>query len=141
MARRNQATTWTLPSRLLALVPAVALAGCGGGISIGLNYGFGDDLDGTPPSVSIAAPTGPLQAGQVITLVAAASDASGIDSVAFYRVDGPGTTLLGSDGGAPYEWSTVVPTDGRTTLQLFARALDNTGQRADSQIVSVTVVP
>jgi Bacterial Ig domain len=134
-----------MPSRLLALalalVSAFALAGCGGGISIGLTYGFGDDLEGTPPSVSIAAPAGPVQAGQVITLVAAASDASGIDSVAFYRVDGVGTTLLGSDGSAPYEWSTVVPTDGRTTLQVFAHALDNSGQRSDSQVVSVTVVP
>jgi hypothetical protein len=35
----------------------------------------------------------------------------------------------------------VVPTDGRTTLQVFARAQDNTGQRTDSQIVSVSVAP
>jgi hypothetical protein len=135
MACRIHAAVQTSPSRLLALalalVSAFALAGCGGGISIGLTYGFGDDLEGTPPSVSIAAPAGPVQAGQVITLVAAA----------FYRVDGVGTTLLGSDGSAPYEWSTVVPTDGRTTLQVFAHALDNSGQRSDSQVVSVTVVP
>jgi hypothetical protein len=133
---------WTFRrAALLSLLPTLALAGCGGGLSIGLNYTFGDGLDTAPPSVSIAAPAGPVQAGQTITLVAAASDESGIDSVAFYRVDGLGTTLLGSDGASPYEWSTVVPGDGRNTLQVFARAQDNTGHRADSQIVSVNVVP
>ncbi len=122
----------------LALAAAV-LAGCGGGISFGI--GIGDGFDDFPPSVSIATPVTSIQAGQMLTLVAAASDESGIDDVAFYRVDGGTFTALGSDGSTPYEWTTVVPTDGRTTLTVFARARDNAGNTADSQAITIAVTP
>jgi hypothetical protein len=61
--------------------------------------------------------------------------------VRFYRVDGGTFTALGSDGSPPYEWTTIAPDDGRTTLVVFARARDNAGNTADSASVTITVTP
>jgi hypothetical protein len=128
-----------LALRTAATLAVSVLMGCGGGISIG--FGIGGEFDVFQPSVSIAAPLSSVQAGQAFTLVAAASDQSGIDEVAFYRLDGNVQVRLGSDGSAPYEWLVVAPSDGRTTLQVFARAIDNAGNRADSQILTLSVTP
>ena len=129
-------------SRIVApLLLSAVLAGCGGGISFGIGIGNGNGFDENPPSVSISTPVTSIQAGQQLTLVAAASDDSGIDDVVFYRVDGGIFTVLGSDGRSPYEWTTVVPTDGRTTLIVFARARDNAGNTADSAAITITVTP
>jgi hypothetical protein len=106
------------------------LAACGGGITIG--FGSGSAFDNSPPSVSIAASSGTAVPGQLLTLVAAAADESGVDTVIFFRFDGGVATALGSLGRPPYELSTVVPADGRTNYAVFARAIDNAGNRADS---------
>ncbi|MBX3604477.1 MAG: hypothetical protein KF788_04365 [Piscinibacter sp.] len=121
--------------RLVWLLPP-ALAACGGGLYIG----FGDG-DYGPPSVSLAAAATTVQAGTTVRVVAAAADENGIDEVAFYRLDGNTAVRLGSDGSAPYEWQVAVPSDGRTTLHLFARATDGVGDRADSDELVLTVVP
>lgn len=47
--------------------------------------------------------------------------------------------FLGADRQAPYEWTVPVPADGRTTLEVFARATDRSGAQADSAIVVVAV--
>src|SRR5688500_18756861 len=88
---------------LVALVLA-GLVGCGGGISLG--FGFGDDdFDGSLPAVSLAADRGSAPPGASVQLIAAASDPSGIDSVAFYELDDANAaTLLGADGTAPFQW-------------------------------------
>ena len=109
---------------------AVALAGCGGGITIG--FGGGSGFDNSPPSVSIAASSGTVTPGQALSLVAAAADESGIDTVIFFRFDGGAATALGSLNRPPYEISTVVPNDGRNSYAVFVRAIDNAGNRADS---------
>ena len=116
---------------------ALALTACGGGFFVEIGDGFDDG----PPSVSLAAGATSVQAGQTLNVVAAAADSNGIDEVAFYRLDGNTAVRLGSDGRAPYEWSVPVPSDGRNTLRLFARATDNFGNRADSDVVFVTVTP
>jgi hypothetical protein len=128
-----------LARSMLALVAPLAFAACGGGISFGI--GIGDGFDDFPPSVSIAAAVDTIQAGQMLTLVAAAADENGIDDVVFFRVDGGTFTALGSDGSRPYEWTTVVPTDGRTELIVFARARDNAGNTADSEPITIAVTP
>ena len=128
---------WPISTRRLAVCLATVLAGCGGGVFIGVDGSFDD----SPPSVNLTAGTNAVQAGQALQVFAAAADESGIDSVAFYRFDGNRAVLLGSDGREPYEWQLVVPNDGRSMLTLFARATDNAGNRADSALVSVTVLP
>ena len=121
---------------LLAALP-LALAGCGGGIYLGL----GDGWDDTPPSVSVVLPNGPVRAGDVLRISAAAADDDGIDSVAFYRLDNGRAVLLGSDGREPFDWQLTVPADGRTTLTVYARATDWSGNRTDSATASVDVLP
>jgi hypothetical protein len=121
----------------LALVAALLTSACGGGISIGFGFGF-DDLQ---PAVSLVADAASVRAGQSVKLAAAAADESGIDNVAFYRFDGSNTVRLGTDGAEPFEWIATAPTDGRTTLSVFARARDNAGNEADSNVVTISVTP
>jgi Bacterial Ig domain len=124
-------------AKWLALLAVLGLGACGGGFYLGYEYG----LDNTPPSVSLAVANTSVRAGDVLRVSAAAADDNGIDNVAFYRLDGNGAVLLGSDGRDPYEWQVTVPSDGRTVLTLFARATDWDGNRADSAAVSVNVLP
>jgi hypothetical protein len=107
------------------------MAACG--ISIG--FGPGDD----PPNVSLA--VAPLQAapGERIGLVAAASDDHAVREVQFYRIDIGGNTLLGSDSSSPYALETTLPAGARGEVRYFARAVDDAGQEAESQVVAVTV--
>ncbi|HJV59602.1 MAG TPA: Ig-like domain-containing protein [Albitalea sp.] len=123
--------------RAAALGAVLLLGACGGGVYLG----FGDGFDDSPPSVSLAAADASVAAGQSARFVAAAADESGIDHVAFYRVDPNGAQWLGNDLSAPYEWLVNAPTDGRTALSVFARATDNNGNRADSPIVTIAVTP
>ena len=101
--------------------------------------GIGDDFDDSPPSVSLAASPGTVVAGQPVRLVAAAADENGIDVVAFFRLDNGQPAPLGTVGRPPYELTVNAPNDGRTVLTLFARAIDNLGNRADSALVDVAV--
>jgi hypothetical protein len=123
----------------MVLAAGLAMLGCGGGVYLGVEVG--DDDDGTPPSVSIAAAASTARAGDEVGLVAAAADASGIESVDFYRLDGNVSVLLGEDGVAPFEWAATMPSDGRTEVRFFARATDGSGVRADSRPVRVSIRP
>ncbi|TMH09189.1 MAG: hypothetical protein E6H58_03450 [Betaproteobacteria bacterium] len=125
--------------RMFPFVAALCMSACGGGFSVGFGSGFG--FDDAPPSVSVASSVSTVQAGQSLRLVAAAADENGIDNVAFYRLDNNNPVLLGSDGAEPFEWTTTVPNDGRTTLSVFARATDNAGNRADSSVLTIAVTP
>lgn len=114
------------------------LAGCGGGLYLG----WGDCCDSGAPSVSITTAQTSVAAGGSLHVVAAASDNdSGIDEVAFYRVDGGIDTRLGSDGSAPYAWDVPVPADGRSSVSVFARARDGAGNTADSNRLTIAVTP
>ena len=124
--------------RFATLAATLLLAGCGGGLYIG----WGDYDDDGAPSVSITTAQTNVGAGGTLRVVAAASDDdSGIDEVAFYRVDGATDTRLGSDGSAPYEWNVPVPADGRTTVSVFARARDGAGNTANSSLLTIAVTP
>ena len=116
---------------------AAALVGCGGGITIG--FGGGTSFDDGPPSVSLVASSGSVVAGQNVVLTAAAADASGIDTVGFFRLD-PGVQVpLGTITRPPYQLSVTAPNDGRTVLRVFARAIDNVGERSDSAVLEIVV--
>ena len=124
----------------LAATAAITLllAGCGGGLYLG----WGNCCDSGAPSVSITTAQTSVAAGGSLHVVAAASDNdSGIDEVAFYRVDGGIDTRLGSDGSAPYAWDVPVPADGRSSVSVFARARDGAGNTADSNRLTIAVTP
>jgi hypothetical protein len=124
--------------RLATLLAAALLAGCGGGLYI--VFGGGDhDL---PPAVSLALASTTAAPGQVVRLVAAATDDDQVVEVDFYRVDPNGdTSLLGRDEQAPFDWNAVVPADALrgSSIGFFARAVDSAGQRSDSSTAFVTV--
>ena len=120
-------------TRVFVTVIAILLGGCnvGGFIS----FGPGDD----PPSVSLAASPSSATRGETVGLVAAASDDYLVVEVAFYRLDGSSITLLGRDNSAPYTLDTVVPAGAGLEVRYLARAVDDAGQRGESQPVSVAV--
>lgn len=120
----------------LALAASVLLAACGGGVY--WSYG---DYDVQAPQVELAAASMSAQAGQNVRLVAAAADESGIDHVSFYRYDGLSAVRLGSDDTPAYDWQLSVPSDGRTTVTVFARAVDGAGNTADSNLLSIAITP
>jgi hypothetical protein len=112
------------------------LAACGGGLWVSI----GDlDGDGRSPSVSLVAAASAVAPGGTLDVAAAAADADGIEEVAFYRRDGGAWVFLGSDRQPPYEWAVPVPSDGRSTLEVFARATDRSGAQADSAVLTVSV--
>lgn len=89
------------------------------------------------PTVSITAPTAgsSSEAGQTIAITANAADADGsISKVEFYN----GTTLLGSDDTAPYNYSWASVAAG--SYSITAKAYDNLGQTTDSAAVAITVI-
>jgi hypothetical protein len=90
--------------------------------------------DTTPPTVSIASPTGGSVSGTV-TVTANASDNVGVTRVDFY-VNG---ALAGTAGAAPYQyaWNTTSLANGSATLR--AAAFDAAGNSAQSATVTVSV--
>lgn len=121
---------------MLAVLVSVLLAACGGGIYLEF-----DDYDDLPPVVDLAASSLSAFAGDSVRLVAAAADENGIDHVSFYRYDGNTAVRLGSDSFSPYDWQLLVPADGRTSVTVFAHAVDNAGNVADSNLVTISITP
>jgi hypothetical protein len=124
-------------ARVLAAA-SLALAGCGGGIVIGLGSGY-DDF---PPDVSLVINVDRAFAGDVLRLSAAASDDYGVDAVEFYRIEPGGSrTFLGADGRAPWTLDTPMPdvitSSGGNVARYIASAVDGAGQISDSTIVAV----
>jgi hypothetical protein len=120
-------------SLISSLAASGVLAACG--VSIGLGFGPDDD----PPNVSLAAAPQSGAPGERIGLVAAANDDYTVVEVEFYRIDIGGDTLLGRDTSAPYALETVLPSGATGTVRYFARAIDDAGQRGESQVVAVEV--
>jgi Concanavalin A-like lectin/glucanases superfamily/Domain of unknown function (DUF1929)/Bacterial Ig domain/Bacterial Ig-like domain/Galactose oxidase, central domain len=91
--------------------------------------------NGTPPTVSITAPTGGTVSGAV-SVTANAGDDRGVASVQF-KVDG--TNLGSADTSSPYSatWNTVGVANGLHTLT--AVATDSDGNTTTSAAVTVTV--
>ena len=138
-------------TRAVLVVSAFLLAACGGGVSLGFGSGVGvgagvgaglvNNFDRTAPSIALAASPKSVQAGRTVRLAAAAADESGIESVSFLRLDGDTEVVLATVGTAPYELDVVAPADGRSVLNVFARATDNAGNRANSARIAIAVTP
>lgn len=125
-----------VPLGALALVAGMSLAACGGGIY--LEFGDYDDL---APVVELSAASLSAPGGSSVRLAAAAADENGIDHVSFYRYDGNTAVRLGSDSFSPYDWQLLVPDDGRGSVIVFARAVDEAGNVADSNLVAISITP
>jgi hypothetical protein len=136
---------------VLSLIATVGLTACGGGVSVsgdgyyvgGGYYDYYGDYynDFTKPVVSIAVAEGVTRPGQVVRVAVAASDESGIESVTLFRRDFGGDVVISSLGWRPYEWSVQTPADGRSSVTYYAQARDNAGNRANSNTVTIAIVP
>jgi hypothetical protein len=102
-------------------------------ISAGGSGGGGNDT--TAPSVNITAPANGNTVSGTVTIVADASDDTGVSKVEFY-IDG---SKIGEDTSAPYEysWDTTASTDASHSLK--AVAYDAAGNNAADDDTSVTV--
>jgi hypothetical protein len=125
-----------LTRRSLAFAAGVLMAGCGGGVY--LEFGDGDEL---PPVIDLSAAASSARAGDSVRLAAAAADENGIDHVSFYRFDGNTVVRIGSDGSPPYEWQLLVPTDGRSAVTVFARAVDYADNVTESDQLTISITP
>jgi hypothetical protein len=92
-----------------------------------------------PPSVSLAVAKTSALPGEVVRLVAAASDDDFVDRVDFFRIDPDGRRfLLGADGRDPYQWDAIMPNVARgEVVYFYARAFDSWDQSSDSDRVPV----
>jgi hypothetical protein len=136
--KRQAMATMKTHARALALGAAALVAGCGGGsLYIGI-----DGSDDQPPRAELVADRTQAVPGQLVRLAAAASDDGGyVERVRFYRIDGGDSTLISVDTSAPFEATLVVPNDGRSSVSVFARAVDGFGQAGDSAVVTISIVP
>jgi hypothetical protein len=135
-SKANRQAQASLPGQAVAWAAALAapLAGCGIGLSLGVNVGD------QPPAVSIAASADFGAPGSVIQLVAAASDDFGVDSVAFYRIEADGSlTLLATDFSEPYQTAATLIGAVGGRVSFVARATDSAGQRSESAPVQVAL--
>lgn len=125
-----------MPLALLAL----PLAGCGGGVYVGI----GDGIGGDDPEVELAVTPDPVASGGRLTLVAAASDDSGeVDEVEFFRLVDGRRESLGRLDRPPFRLDDVPApvVSASTRVDYVAWAWDHAGHRGESAVVGVTVTP
>ncbi len=131
---------------LLALTFVSVLAGCGGGVAVGLDLGYGGVYYETPPdgrpAVSLASSATVARRGDPVRLVAAATDDYRVDSVTFFQVTAQGSlspvTTLRSP---PYSIDVVMPNSGESVVYFQARAVDDVGQYSDSSVIAINLIP
>lgn len=120
---------------IASFAAALALAGCGGGVFLGI----GPDDD--PPDVELAAGVAAARAGEPVRLLAAADDDFFVDEVRFYRLRADGSALLlDVDTRSPFETVVAMPASD-VPVRFFARAVDSAGQSSDSALVEVAPRP
>jgi hypothetical protein len=94
-----------------------------------------NNVDGTPPTVNITAPSNGATLSGMVAIAASASDASGIEKVRFW-VD---NWYQSFDNSAPYSknWDTTAFSNGAHTLKV--QAVDNNGNASAFVTINVTV--
>jgi hypothetical protein len=122
-----------------AALLAAVLAGCGGGLQLGIGTNSND-----PPSVALVAGAASGVRGNALVLFADASDDDLVSRVVFFRVNDDDTsTELGSDSSRPFTLEVTLPdvdTISGTSVRYFARAVDSDDDTTDSATVSVELI-
>ena len=94
-----------------------------------------EELDTSPPDISIASPVDGAVVSDTVTIKTVVADNDGISNVEFY-IDGDLLTTVSEE---PYqtEWNTSETTNGAHTLQ--CKAVDNSDNETLSESIQVTV--
>ncbi|MDP4299776.1 hypothetical protein [Leptothrix discophora] len=108
----------------LLLTATLALAGCGGGVYVGI-----DGSSDSPPAVTLNVSRSQAYAGDRIALDADARDDYAIKYVEFWYDDGSGraTQLMVRDYSWPYAVDTVMPATPYGGVSYSAIAVDDAG--------------
>ncbi|MBT6939517.1 MAG: Ig-like domain-containing protein [Candidatus Marinimicrobia bacterium] len=98
-------------------------------------WGCEEEVDTTPPDISIASPVDGAIVSDTITIKTVVADNDGINNVEFY-LDGD---LLATVSEEPFqtEWNTSESSNGEHTLQ--CKAVDNSDNETLSESIQVTV--
>ena len=91
--------------------------------------------DTTPPSVIITNPSNGGEVSGIINIAASASDEGGILSVSIFRDNNIAASC--TTNACNYSWNTSLVSNGSHTI--FARALDNSNNLAQSNLITVNV--
>ena len=100
-----------------------------------LVFAVGQEVDQTPPTVSISSPANNAPVGGTVTVKAAADDDFNVTRVEFFD----GQTLLGTDFTKPFSVDWYVGNLGDSTHTLSAKAYDAAGHVTTSAPVSVII--
>ncbi|MGL4609746.1 MAG: Ig-like domain-containing protein [Trueperaceae bacterium] len=95
------------------------------------------DIDVVKPTVGLTVSKTEVMVVESITLTAEASDNKAVAKVEFYK----GSTKLGEDSEAPYEYAANITSVDNGTVSFVARAIDIWDNDADSEAVSVMKFP
>jgi len=133
------ATSWSASS-IVATVPAGAVTGnvvvtVGGIASNGVSFTV--QVDTTPPTVSLTAPSAGATVSGTVSVTATASDNVAVASVQF-QLDGANLGSL--DTTAPYSvsWDTTTASNGSHTLRAIATDTSNNSTTSASVTVQVS---
>ncbi len=88
-----------------------------------------------PPTVNVTAPAAGAQLSGVASITANASDDHGVTKVEYYS----GTTKLGEDTAAPYNFSWDTTTAANGSSSITAKAYDTAAQSTTSAAINVTI--
>lgn len=100
-----------------------------------LVFAVGQEVDVTPPTVSITAPANNAPVANTVTLKADADDDFNVTKVEFYD----GQTLIGADATKPFSVDWYIGTQPEGTHTLTAKAYDAAGHVTTSATVSVLI--
>ncbi|EAU64837.1 fibronectin type III domain protein [Stigmatella aurantiaca DW4/3-1] len=100
-----------------------------------LVFAVGQEVDQTPPTVSMTSPANNAFAGGTVTVKAAADDDFNVTQVEFYD----GSTRIGLDAAKPFSMDWYIGNLGESTHTLTAKAYDAAGHVTTSAPVTVLI--
>ncbi len=132
--RRESWTTPVVPADTSAISVGLSVAGLG---SLSMDDLAVRDADGAAPVVSLTSPADGIRTDDPVTLAADATDASGVDEVAFL-VDG---AVFARRTSPPYTATLDQPVTAEQSVTIRARAVDSAGNVSETPPRTVVLVP
>ena len=104
---------------------------------IGLAFWSCEEVDETPPVVSILSPNTNTTVSEIVTIQVSASDNNSLEKVELYTSDGLIGTSTTDDAVHSFNWNSDVVDNGEYIL--YAVAYDDAGNNSTSETITVNV--